>query len=429
MSFLVSALRQDELPPAATLPLGVWREMSALREHPDYASAKAGNPEAAARLISDVMTPQLIAQARAKFGESAIFVPVHAIEANGENMLPRTYAQALASATGGSVSQGIVQANRAFHTGAKAMERLVVRPVFDGPLADVAGKRFVVVDDVTTMGSTLAELADHISAGGGEVIGSAVLVNAARGATLQARRSTATVIERRYGNLIRELFGISPQALTGPEAAYLIGFRDADALRNRAVAALAENQRRAGRRGAAQEPEVPGGAGEVPLASRAARPAWVTDGSAALRSAAAKIDTYAPSKTITDKAREMSAGWKERLVQGMLDAYAPLKALSMDAYIAARMVKAADGALEGMLMYGKPVMDAQGGLSGDPARDNNAAPSRSRSAVDQRNLHPLAHRSCGLHQLLQRRRGIVWIEQSVELRAGSCPCAWPSQSS
>ena len=94
-------------------------------------------------------------------------------------------------------------------------------------------------------------------------------------------------------------------------------------------------------------------------------PAWISSGSAALQGAAGKIDTYAPTKTIAEKAREMSAGWKQKLVQGMFDAYAPLKALSMDAYIAARMTKAADGAFEGMLMYGRPVMTADGGITGD----------------------------------------------------------------
>ena len=94
-------------------------------------------------------------------------------------------------------------------------------------------------------------------------------------------------------------------------------------------------------------------------------PEWVTSGSESLQAAASKIDTYAPTKPIGDKLREMSTGWKDKLVQGMLDAYAPLKKLSMDAYIAARMTKAADGAFEGMLMYGKPAMSEDGGITGD----------------------------------------------------------------
>lgn len=99
--------------------------------------------------------------------------------------------------------------------------------------------------------------------------------------------------------------------------------------------------------------------------SRAAVPDWIAAGNPALQTAAGKISTYAPAKPITQKVREMAAGWKQKLVQGVFDAYAPLKDLSMDAYIAARMTKAADGAFEGMLMYGKPVMQADGGITGD----------------------------------------------------------------
>lgn len=97
--------------------------------------------------------------------------------------------------------------------------------------------------------------------------------------------------------------------------------------------------------------------------SRDMAPAWAT--SAALKSATSKIDTYAPTKPIGDKVREMSANWKEKFIQGVVDSYAPLKKLSIDAYIAARMVKSADGAFEGMLLYGKPKMDAEGAITGE----------------------------------------------------------------
>jgi hypothetical protein len=44
-------------------------------------------------------------------------------------------------------------------------------------------------------------------------------------------------LERRFGDEIRTTFGIEPTALTREEAQYLIGFRTADELRNRAAAA------------------------------------------------------------------------------------------------------------------------------------------------------------------------------------------------
>jgi orotate phosphoribosyltransferase len=58
------------------------------------------------------------------------------------------------------------------------MERIANRAVFDGEVTP--GGRYVLVDDVTVMGSTLADLANHIQRNGGDVIGAVVLVNAAR---------------------------------------------------------------------------------------------------------------------------------------------------------------------------------------------------------------------------------------------------------
>ena len=72
----------------------------------------------------------------------------------------------------------IVQASRVFHTGAKAIERLLLRPQFDGPVT--AGTAYVLVDDVICLGGTLAELADYIQAGGGQVAAVVTLVNAGR---------------------------------------------------------------------------------------------------------------------------------------------------------------------------------------------------------------------------------------------------------
>ena len=80
-------------------------------------------------------------------------------------MLATRYAQA----TGGTVDENIVQGNRPFHTGAGAMQRLIAPARFHGSV--VEGGRYVLVDDVTTMGGTLAELANHIRTGGGEVVG------------------------------------------------------------------------------------------------------------------------------------------------------------------------------------------------------------------------------------------------------------------
>jgi orotate phosphoribosyltransferase len=47
-------------------------------------------------------------------------------------------------------------------------------------LAVEVGAQYVLVDGVSTMGGTLADLANYVLMNGGQVVGSVVLVNAAR---------------------------------------------------------------------------------------------------------------------------------------------------------------------------------------------------------------------------------------------------------
>ncbi|MBX6420186.1 MAG: hypothetical protein IRZ06_04135, partial [Nevskia sp.] len=208
-----------------------------LKANPDYKAAKAGDTDAAVRLVKALVKPESIEAARA-FGKDVTYVPVHAEEAAGLNKIPSALAAYYAKQTGADVGGTIVQTNRAYHTGANAMERLLARAEFSGKVEP--GRRYVLVDDVTTMGSTLADLAHYIRSQGGEVAGSVVLVNAMRGGKMTADAKTVRELEARHGDEIRKLFGIEPRALTGPEAQYLIGFRTTDELRNRVAKARLE---------------------------------------------------------------------------------------------------------------------------------------------------------------------------------------------
>lgn len=208
---------------------------SPLKAHPDYKAAKAGDVEAAVRLVRDLVKPESLAAAREQFGPDAVFVPVHTEEASGRNKIPMALAARYAEAAGAAFEPAVVQSNKAFHTGADPMQRLIARAEFAGPIQK--GARYVLVDDVTTMGSTLADLAAYIQRNGGEVAGSVVLVNAMRGGKIQAPRKLINQLEARHGDAIRELFEFGPEGLTGPEAQYLVGFRTADELRTRVAKA------------------------------------------------------------------------------------------------------------------------------------------------------------------------------------------------
>lgn len=229
--------------------------------HADYAAAKGGDSDAAARVVRDLTDPATLTRAQASFGPDVIYTAPVAAEAKGDNAIPQALAEYYAAATGARTDTEIVQSNAAGHTGSDLMERLVSPARFDGPVE--RGQKYVLVDDNITSGGTIAALADHIRRGGGQVAGVVSLANASRSGQFAPRPHVVRELERRFGNDIRSEFQAEPAALTRDEADYLIGFRSADELRGRAATARearAERTRRAGVR----PPASGGGEGSGP---------------------------------------------------------------------------------------------------------------------------------------------------------------------
>ena len=154
-----NTIRRLGFPARIAEPDSLFRNDAPLKAHPDYPAAKAGDPAAAVRLVLDLARP-LADRPPGVHGAETIFVAPHALEATGDNAIPQVLARAVANVADGVVDRDIVQRTRVFHTGADPMERLIHRAQFDGPVRP--GASYVLVDDVTTMGGTLAELA-HIS--------------------------------------------------------------------------------------------------------------------------------------------------------------------------------------------------------------------------------------------------------------------------
>jgi hypothetical protein len=234
-------IRSHPFPDAAALPYWLWDDDQLLKAHPAYQQAKAGEQDAAIDLIWELAI-EFLSGLQAKLPLELSYVAPYAREATGDNAIPLMLASACAEILHGEVETEIVQASRVFHTGAKAMERLLLRPQFDGPVT--AGTAYVLVDDVTCLGGTLAELADYIQAGCGQVAAVIMMVNAGR---LKPLKPEALVIRRlreRFPDAIHHTFGIDPGALTANEARYISGFRTADDLRDRAAKAAKENDLR-----------------------------------------------------------------------------------------------------------------------------------------------------------------------------------------
>ena len=94
--------------------------------------------------------------------------------------------------------------------------------------------------EITSLGGTLAELANYIQSRGGIVHGVFVLVNAGRSKSLSPDKRTLKTLESRFAHELIEIFGIAVNAHTANEARYLVGFRTADAIRNRLAKAKQE---------------------------------------------------------------------------------------------------------------------------------------------------------------------------------------------
>jgi hypothetical protein len=228
-------IRRFGIPPAADPPISSYRNTNALQAHPAYEAAKAGDPEAAVRLVQDIVNPGTVQEAARRFGPAVTYVPVHAEEAAGRNRIPYTLANYYATLTGADVAPDIVQATRAYHTGANAIERLIARPLFEGPVQP--GRSHVLTDDVSVLGGTLAELANHIQANGGEVAGVVNLVNGSRMPHNVPLLQRVKMVEQRHGQAIQDELGIEPRALTAAETEYLLNFGTSDAFRDRVATA------------------------------------------------------------------------------------------------------------------------------------------------------------------------------------------------
>lgn len=237
-----ASVRAQGVPLAADPPLASYTKDADIKAHPDYAAAKAGDRDAAVRFVPDVVKPETIEAAARRFGRDAIYVPVIAEEAGGRNQIPEATAHYYAAMTGAQYSDDIAQVSRAFHTGARPMDRLVSRPLFDGDV--VEGGKYVLVDDVSVMGGTIAEMANFIQSKGGVVAGVVTLVNASRNGVYAAKPEQIRKIEARYGETVRQEFGVEPAALTADEAQYILNFRDADALRGAVSKGRGERQQR-----------------------------------------------------------------------------------------------------------------------------------------------------------------------------------------
>lgn len=374
-------------------PTVIGQRLGTAGKHPDHGAAKAGDTEAAYRLLKDVLSREAVEQVRAAIGdEKPVIVPVLAVEAAGPNKIPAVTAMALGQQLGLTVDRGIYQSVRAKRTALDGMGRIFQQPEFDGEVQP--GRAYFLVDDTLTQGGTLAALASHIRQNGGRVVGSFALTGKLYSATLRLSPETLSELRARYGDVeqeFREATGRGFDALTESEGRYLAKHDAPDAVRDRILAERHARFDGAGKQAAEEgsaaaltserQDEAPPSAGlstSGPMESRAASdtagvppmepraPRELKRGAKVARPGESlsdierrqrnkflgKIGAWAEQDPIKERLAKVSDRWQAKLVQGIFDQFAPLKGISATAYMQARLSKGADGAAEYLVRHG-----------------------------------------------------------------------------
>lgn len=196
----------------------VHSNLVAMRAHPAYAEAKEGNLRAARAVVRDLFKPG------AAMPRTDYIAPVVQLDVKERwNALPMALAVKLAEHVGARVVPTIVQCNVVYHTGAEARQRLAHQPQFAGK---VPRGSYLLVDDVVTFGSTLANLRGHIEVHGGRVAGASTFAAGIFAARIRPDLAVLTSLHQRFGHELTHTtrkLGFPPGCLTNKEAWFLRG--------------------------------------------------------------------------------------------------------------------------------------------------------------------------------------------------------------
>lgn len=175
------------------LVAGVWkrdwadnpqnRKLTDLRpglfDHPDFDAAnKGGNIDAALRVVRDCTDRAYIALMKIQLNvlrqqghkDPILVVPY---KEGSRNMLAHAGAARLAKELGLEIDTNIIQTGTESRKSMGRLERLFKPATFSG--ASQAGRLYIIVDDVMSSGSTLADMRGHLKSHGSELAFATVL--------------------------------------------------------------------------------------------------------------------------------------------------------------------------------------------------------------------------------------------------------------
>ena len=373
----ITESRRDDAP--VDLPDAiVGRALGDASKHPDYAAAKAGDTEAAARLVNDLVTPEMITKVRDALGDKKpIVVPVLAIESTGQNKIPLAVAHRVAAAFGLDVDYGIFQSVKAGRTSLTGLDRIFQQPEFDGTVR--AGQQYLLVDDTLTQGGTMAALASHIRQHGGDVAGVFALTGKQYSATLRLSHDTLKTLRERYGDIeneFRAATGRGFDSLTESEGRYLATHGAPDVIRARI---LAEGHARSGgvlqktlgpeddrliaQQSDTKAPPSAGLSSDGPRESRARGNSTARTQKMMRDRALHESGIFAEKETIKARFNRLTENARAKAIQGLFDHFYSLKSLDETAYMQARLSRGHEGAAEYLVRFG-PVILRQGAIDG-----------------------------------------------------------------
>ncbi len=201
-----------------------------------YQEAKMGDPRAALNLVQSLLSEQTIDDIKKMAnGREPIIVGIRAEESKGKNQIPNAMAHVLADKTGWERDTSLYQISYAGRTGSDSSYRLAFPAVFGGDVK--AGRDYLLLDDNSTMGGTIAGLKGYIENRGGHVIGAAVMSARATGLELVPTTKQLNDIQQKHGDVandyFQETFGYGIARLTRGEAGAVRTAPTFDTIRNR----------------------------------------------------------------------------------------------------------------------------------------------------------------------------------------------------
>ena len=213
-----------------------------LEQHPDYDKAKNHEDNIAAiRLVHDFLkmpeNQKQLVKLKKQY-DNAIIVPVRAIEAGGKNRIPIALADYISKKTGFKVDASIVQTNRVYRTGTDEWHRFAFRPSYDGEVKK--SRKYILVDDVFSLGGSFNELRRFIESRGGNVVRAVAMATGRSGHEIAPRPETLKTLIDKHGenalsSFLKEvnLYDGNIKALTEPEARALRRTSSLNEARNR----------------------------------------------------------------------------------------------------------------------------------------------------------------------------------------------------